>query len=96
MSDITIKTREPKETLPLIQDAVELEKRLIKDSIGKTEAKINDIVSATGTNLKDFEEGKIEYTEENDDTLLELEGELEILKRLRIRLERLNNLEICA
>jgi len=96
MSDITIKTTEPKETLPLIQDALELEKRLIKDSIGKTEAKINDIVSATGIKLKDFEEGKIEYTEENEDTLLELEGELEILKRLRIRLKRLNNLEICA
>lgn len=107
MSDITIKTREPKETLPLIQEAVELEKRLINDSIGKTEAKINDSIGKTKANIKnltaalgvsvqDFKNDKVEYTEDKEQFLLKLEGELNFLRRLETRLKRLENLEICV
>lgn len=96
MADITIKTNEPEEALPLIKDAMELEKRLISDSIAKTDIKINDLVSRSGIKLDDFIKNKVEYTENNEEVLLELEGQLEILKRLKIRLDRLNNLEICA
>ncbi|MBI4744040.1 MAG: hypothetical protein HY776_04390 [Actinobacteria bacterium] len=96
ISDITIKTSEPKETLPLIHEAVEREKRLINDSIRKTKANIKNLTAALGVSLKDFKEGKVKYTEDKEQSLLKLEGELNFLKRLEIRLKRLENLEICA
>lgn len=96
MSEITIKTSEPKETLPLIQEAVELEKRLINDSIRKTKANIKGLTAKLDINLQDFRNGKVEYTEDKEQFLLKLEGEVNFLERLEIRLKRLESLEICA
>lgn len=96
MADITIKTLEPKETLPLIQEAVELEKRLISDSIRKTKANIKSLTATLGISLQDFKDSKVEYTEDKEQFLLKLEGELNFLRRLETRLKRLKNLEICA
>lgn len=96
MPCITIKTTEPSETLLVIKDAIELEKRLINESILKTRKNIQKLITSLNIDLKDFIEGKIEYKEENEFLLLELEGELEFLRRLEERLKRLENLEICA
>lgn len=96
MSSITIKTSQVKEALPLIKDAIELEKRVIKDSISTTNENIKRLTALLNINVKDLTEGKVEYTEENEMFLLELEGELEFLRRLENKLRKLQEFEICA
>lgn len=96
MPNITIKTSQVKEALPIIKDAIELEKRVINDSISKTNEHIKRLTTLLNINVKDLTEGKVEYTEENEMLLLELEGELEFLRRLENKLRRLQEFEICT
>lgn len=95
MKTITLKTSSPKKALPLIMDAIEREKRILMDSIAITQQNINSLARKLHVNISDLEKGKVIHTEENEDELIELEGELAILKNLQEEMKSLEDVQLC-
>jgi hypothetical protein len=95
MSTIQIKTPSPDQSLPLVKEALEIEKKLTRDSLKTTEDRIETLSKALGVDSAQVLEGTITRTEENEQALLELEGELELRRTLQKTLGHLDQLEVC-
>lgn len=95
MQAITLKTSSSKKALPLIMDAIEREKRILMDSIAITQKNINSLARKLHVNTSHLEKGKVIHTEENEDELTELEGELAILKNLQEEMKSLEDIQLC-
>jgi hypothetical protein len=80
---------------PLIKNAIEREKRIIENSIRITKEKIEALSKSLGVDIDKLISGEIEHSESKDMQLIELEGELEILKHLESELKTLETVEIC-
>ncbi len=76
-------------------DAIEREKRILTDSIAITQQKMNSLAKKPHVNISHLEKGKVTHTEENEDELIELEGELAILKNLQEEMKSLEDVKLC-
>ena len=95
MKNINIKSSYPEKAVPLLKDAIERERKLILHSITVTKSKIDKLTSSLNINISDLIQGKIPRTPENEQDLLELEGELSILQHLEEELSSLEELQLC-
>lgn len=95
MEKIEISTPEPEKVLPILQDAIERQKRLLSQSLALTEERIQQLATHLRVDPDRLLAGEIPHPEEEDMDLLELEGELELLRHLREQLESLERLKLC-
>lgn len=95
MEKIEINTPEPEKVIPILRDAIERQKRILSQSLAQTQERIQQLATQLQVNLNLLLAGKIPHPEDQDMDLLELEGELEILRHLREQLESLEKLTIC-
>jgi hypothetical protein len=95
MQTISIKSSSPEKVIPLLTNALDREKRIIMDSLKMTREKINSLSKLLSVDIDKLIAGKVEHTEANDMKLIELEGELKILRHLEDELKELESLEIC-
>jgi hypothetical protein len=95
MQKIEINTPEPEKVLPVLRDAIERQKRILSQSLAQTEERIQQLSKQLKVDLNSLMAGKVPHPENQDMDLLELEGELEILRHLREQLESLEHLTIC-
>lgn len=95
MEKIEISTPEPEKVLPILQDAIERQKRLFSQSLTRTEERIRQLATHLQVDPDRLLAGDIPHPEEKDMDLLELEGELELLRHLKEQLESLERLKLC-
>lgn len=95
MQTIFIKSNSSKIIIPLLTGALEREKRILIDSIRREKEKINKLAKNLTVDIDKLMAGEIEHTESNEMELIELEGEIEILRHLENELNALESLEIC-
>jgi hypothetical protein len=95
MQKIEINTPEPEKALPVLRDAIEREKRILSQSLTRTEERIQQLSQQLHVDIDSLMAGKVTHPENKDMDLLELEGELEIRHHLQEQLESLEQLTIC-
>ena len=95
MEKIEISTPERERVLPVLQDALERQKRLLSQSLARTEEKIEHLAAHLQVDPDRLLAGELPHPEEKDMELLELEGELELRRHLREQLEILEHLKLC-
>jgi hypothetical protein len=95
MSTIQIKTPSPEQSLPLVKEALEMEKKLTRDSLMISEGRITALVRQLGITVDQVLEGSVPRREEKEHALLDLEGELELRRTLQDTLKHLEQLEVC-
>lgn len=96
MGGIQIKTPYPEQATPLLKEAIELEKKLTRDSLAATEQRIATLAKELGVDIEEILAGRVARTEESEMALLELEGELEMRRSLEEALRSLESLEVCG
>ena len=95
MAKIEILTPEPDKARLLLQEAIALQKRLVVQSLGRTQERIQKLATHLQVDPDLLLAGEVSHPEEQDMDLLELEGELEIHRHLREQLQQLEHLSIC-
>ncbi len=95
MQIITLKSDSPETVVFLLKNAMDREKRILMDTIRITKEKIDTLAKSLGVDIDKLMMDKIEHTESNEMQLIELEGEIEILKHLEDELKALETVEIC-
>ncbi|MBK8275874.1 MAG: hypothetical protein IPK92_08535 [Nitrospira sp.] len=95
MSTIQIKTPSPEQSLPLVKEALEMEKKLTRDSLAISEGRITALARQLGVTVEQVLRGVVTRGEENEQDLLDLEGELELRRTLQDTLQHLEQLEVC-
>lgn len=95
MEKIEIVTPEPEKALHVLRDAIERHKRLLAQSVARTHERIQQLAAQLQVNPDLLLAGEVPHPEEQDMALLELEGELEILRHLRDQVETLERLTLC-
>ncbi len=95
MSTITIKGDSSETTMALLTSALGREKRIIADSRRITRDKVNALAKTLSVDVEKLMRGEIEHVESKDMQLIELEGEVELLKHFEAELKELESLEIC-
>lgn len=76
MATISVKSATPEVVIPLINNALEREKRIIRNSIAKVEKRVNTLCQALSVEPEELKAGKVPHPEADDMELIELEGEL--------------------
>ncbi len=95
MEKIEITTPEPDKARLVLQDAVERHKRLLSQSLARTQERVQQLASQLQVDLNLLQSGQAFHPEHQDMDLLELEGELEILRHLQEQVETLTQLTVC-
>ena len=95
MDKIEIQTPVRDKVLPVLSDALERQKRLLADSIARTEERVRALAGSLQVNLDLLLAGQVPHPETKDMDLVELEGELSVLRHLRDQLESLTLSSIC-
>ena len=95
MEKVEISSPELEKALPVLRDAIERQKRLLSQSIFRSEEKIQQLAASLQVDPEVLMAGQIPHPEARDMDLLELEGELQLLRHLRDQLESLERLKIC-
>ncbi|MBI3950861.1 MAG: hypothetical protein HY314_10460 [Acidobacteria bacterium] len=95
MERIEISTPEPQKVLPILRDAIERQKQLLAQSLAQTQERVRQLAADLHVDPDLLMAGEIPHSEEQDMDLLELEGELELLRHLREQLESLERLTLC-
>lgn len=96
MQTISLKSNSTKIFVPLLKNALDREKRILADTLKTTKNKIDRLAKELSVDINKLMEGKIEHTESNDMKLIELEGEIEILRHLESEFKELNSVKICG
>jgi len=96
MEKIEISTPARDKMLPVLSDALERQKRLLADSIARTEERIRVLAESLQVNPDLLLAGQVPHAETRDMDLVELEGELSVLRHLRDQFESLALSSICA
>ncbi len=95
MPTISIKSGSREITIPLLTHAIERERRIIMDSLSISRGKVAALARELSVDVDALMKGEVEHTESNDMKLIELEGEIEIMRHLEGELKELDTLEIC-
>ena len=96
MEKIEIVTTEPEKARQVLQDPIERHKRLLAQSIARTHERVQQLATHLHVDLDRLQTGEVFHSEEQDMDLLELEGELEILRHLREQGDILGRLSVCS
>lgn len=96
MGKIELTTPVREKALPVLLDAIERQKLLLLHSIGRTQERIRQLAASLQVNPDLLLAGEIPHPETHDMDLIELEGELDLLRHLREQLESLEHLELCS
>ena len=94
MEKIEITTPEPDKARLVLQDAIERHKRLLSQSIIRTQERVQQLASQLQLDPNLVQTGQVLHLEHQDMDLLELEGELEILHHLQEQVETLTRLSV--
>jgi len=95
MAKIEILTPEPEKALPILRDALAWQKRLLLQSLARTQERVQALAAWLQVDPDLLLAGGVPHPEDQDMDLLELEGELEILRHLHEQLKYLERLTIC-
>lgn len=95
MQTISLKSNSPDAIIPLLRSAIEREKRILTESLRIAKEKIGRVSKANDIDIDKLMKGEIEHTESNEFLLLELEGEIELMRHLESGLKELESVEIC-
>jgi len=95
MQTISLKSNSPDTTIPLLVNAINREKRILVESIRATKERIMGTSKSLGIDIEKLMEGMVEHNESNEMQLIELEGEIDILRHLETELNELDSIEIC-
>ena len=95
MQTISLRSNSPDTVIPLLRDAIEREKRILTESLRIAREKIGRLSKALNVDIDKLMKGEIEHTESNELQLIELEGEIEVMKHLESELKELESVEIC-
>ena len=95
MAKIEILTPEPEQVLLILQDALAWQKRLLLQSLARTQERVQELAAHLQVDPDLLLAGAVPHLEDQDMDLLELEGELEILRHFREQLAHLERLTIC-
>jgi len=95
MQKIEFETPEPEKVLPVLQDAIERQKRILAQSLTRTRERIHQLASRLKVNPDLVLAGQVAHPEDQEMDFVELEGELEILRHLEEQLESLEHLILC-
>jgi hypothetical protein len=96
MTHISITSKSPAIVLPLLNEALEREKGIIKHSMAKCQSRVSALSAALGVDAEKLMAGEVPHTEENEMELLELAGEIELLRHFAEEIAALETVEICA
>ncbi len=95
MQTISLKSNSPDTIIPLLKNAIDREKRILTESLRIAGEKIGRLSKALDVDIDKLMKGEIEHTESNELQLIELEGEIEVMKHLESELKELESVEIC-
>lgn len=95
MERIELTTPEPHKARLVLQEAIERHKRLLAQSLTRTQERVHHLASQLQVDLNLLQAGQAPHPENHDMDLLELEGELEILRHLQEQVEILARLTLC-
>ena len=95
MEKIEITTPEPAKARLVLQDAIERHRRLLTQSVVRTHERVKQLASQLQVDPDRLSAGEVPHPEGQDMNLIELEGELEILRHLREQVETLERLTLC-
>lgn len=95
MQTISLKSNSPDTIIPLLINAINREKRILVESIRVAKERVTGISKSLGIDIEKLMEGMIEHNESNEMQLIELEGEIDILRHQEAELKELDSIEIC-
>ena len=95
MQTISLKSDSPDTVIPLLKNAIDREKRILAESLRVTREKVNKLAKDLAVDIE-LMRGEVKHTASNDMQLLELEGEIEILRHLETEIKELESVEICG
>ncbi|MBM2837456.1 MAG: hypothetical protein HW415_81 [Deltaproteobacteria bacterium] len=95
MQTISIKSSSAETVIPLLKNAIDREKRILKESVRVTKEKVNKLAGTLSVDIDKLMRGEVEHTDSNDMQLIELEGEVEVLRHLESELNDFESVEIC-
>lgn len=95
MQTISLKSSSAETVIPLLRNAIDREKRILKESVRVAKEKVNKLAGTLSIDVDKLMKGEVEHTDSNDMQLIELEGEVEVLKHLESELNDLESVEIC-
>lgn len=95
MQTISLKSGSPDTVIPLLKNAIDREKRILAESLRVTKEKVDRLAQTLSVDIDKLMKGEVEHTASNDMQLLELEGEIEILRHLESEAKELESVEIC-
>jgi hypothetical protein len=96
MEKIELSTPDPEKVLPILEDAIARQKRLLAQSLARSEERIQQLALQLGVDPLRLLAGEIPHSEKEDMNLLELEGELELRRHFQAQLESLERLQLCS
>ena len=96
MQTISLKSDSPDTVIPLLKNAIDREKRILAESLRVTREKVNKLAKNLAVDIDKLMRGEVKHTASNDMQLLELEGEIEILRHLETEIKELESVEICG
>lgn len=95
MQTISLKSSSSETVIPLLRNAIDREKRILKESVRVVKEKVNRLAGSLSVDIDRLMKGEVEHTDSNDMQLIELEGEVEVLRHLESELNDLESVEIC-
>lgn len=95
MQTISLKSNSLDTIIPLLINAIDREKRILMETIRIIREKVSSLSESLHVDVDKLMNGEVEHTESNDMQLIELEGEVEILRHLEAELKELESIEIC-
>jgi hypothetical protein len=95
MEKIEIVVPESEKALLILREAIERHKQLLAQSVARTHERIQQLAAQLRVDPDLLLAGEVPHPEEQDMDLLELEGELVILRHLRDQVETLEYLTLC-
>ena len=96
MQTISLKSGSPDTVIPLLKNAIDREKRILAESLRVTRERVNKLAKNLAVDIDKLMRGEVKHTASNDMQLLELEGEIEILRHLETEIKELESVEICG
>ena len=95
MQTISLKSSSAETVIPLLRNAIDREKRILKESVRVAKEKVNRLAGTLSVDIYKLMKGEVEHTDSNDMQLIELEGEVEVLRHLESELNDFESVEIC-
>ncbi len=95
MQTISLKSNSPETVIPLLKTALDREKRILSETARAAREKIDRLARELAVDVNKLMKGEVEHSESNEMQLIELEGEVEILKHLEVEINELDSVEIC-